>query len=155
RASSARQCSPLSSSVYSSFLTSPPPPRSTLFPYTTLFRSRAQGADRRSCGRQHVLPAHREAAGEGRGARGGAGCGSPRQRRPEGDRFGHGRSPRAGRAMSSRLVPLLIGAGVLVVLAALSLFSVSETEFAIRTEFGAIVGIHYAPGLHLKWPWDV
>src|SRR5256886_10165950 len=57
--------------------------------------------------------------------------------------------------MSSRLVPLLIGAGVLVVLAALSLFSVSETEFAIRTEFGAIVGIHYAPGLHLKWPWDV
>src|SRR5438309_892891 len=42
-----------------------------------------------------------------------------------------------------------------LVLAALSLFSVSETEFAIRTEFGAIVGIHYAPGLHLKWPWDV
>ena len=56
--------------------------------------------------------------------------------------------------MSSRLVPLLIGAGVLVVLAALSLFSVSETEFAIRTEFGAIVGIHYAPGLHLKWPFS-
>src|SRR5205823_2905359 len=50
---------------------------------------------------------------------------------------------------------VLIDAGVLVVLAVLSLFSVNETEFAIRTEFGAIVGIHYAPGLHLKWPWDV
>jgi len=57
--------------------------------------------------------------------------------------------------MSSRLLPLLIGAGVLLVLAALSLFSVSETEFAIRTEFGKIVGIDYTPGLHVKWPWDV
>ncbi len=57
--------------------------------------------------------------------------------------------------MNARLFPLLIGAGVLVVLAALSLFSVNETEFAIRTEFGKIVGIDYAPGLHVKWPWDV
>ena len=57
--------------------------------------------------------------------------------------------------MNARLFPLLIGAGVLVVLAALSLFSVNETEFAIRTEFGKIVGIDYAPGLHAKWPWDV
>src|SRR6266481_334882 len=115
----------------------------------------AQGADRLSCGRQHVLPAHREAAGEERGARGRAGHGSPRQRRPEGG-FGDGRSPRAGRAlMSSRLFPLFIGAGVLLVLAALSLFSVNETEFAIRTEFGKIVGIDYTPGLHMKWPWDV
>jgi len=57
--------------------------------------------------------------------------------------------------MSSRLLPLLIGAGVLLVFAALSLFSVSETEFAIRTEFGKIVGIDYTPGLHVKWPWDV
>ena len=57
--------------------------------------------------------------------------------------------------MNPRLFPPLIGAGVLVVLAALSLFSVNETEFAIRTEFGKIVGIDYAPGLHAKWPWDV
>src|SRR5712671_515551 len=57
--------------------------------------------------------------------------------------------------IDTRLVPLLIGAGVLLVLAALSLFSVSETEFAIRTEFGKIVGIDYTPGLHVKWPWDV
>lgn len=57
--------------------------------------------------------------------------------------------------MSSRLFPVLLAAVVAVVLAALSLFTVSETEFAIRTEFGAIVGTRYAPGLHTKWPWDV
>ncbi len=57
--------------------------------------------------------------------------------------------------MSSRLVPVLFAAGVLLVLASLSLFTVNETEFAIRTEFGAIVGMQYAPGLHTKWPWDV
>src|SRR3981081_2449380 len=115
----------------------------------------AQGADRRPCGRQHDLPAHRQAVGEERGARIGAGR-NPARRRPEGAGLGYGRGPRAGRAlMSSRLVPLFIAAGVLLVIAALSLFSVSETEFAIRTEFGKIVGIDYAPGLHLKWPWDV
>jgi modulator of FtsH protease HflC len=57
--------------------------------------------------------------------------------------------------MSSRLFPLFIAAAVLLVIAAFSLFSVNETEFAIRTEFGAIVGMHYTPGLHLKWPWDM
>ena len=57
--------------------------------------------------------------------------------------------------MSSRLFPVLLAAVVAVVLAALSLFTVSETEFAIRTEFGAIVGTQYAPGLHTKWPVDV
>jgi membrane protease subunit HflC len=57
--------------------------------------------------------------------------------------------------MSSRLVPLFILILVLLALGSLSLFTVSETEFAIRTEFGAIVGIHYTPGLHVKWPWDV
>jgi modulator of FtsH protease HflC len=57
--------------------------------------------------------------------------------------------------MSSRLFPLFIAVAVLLVIAAFSLFSVNETEFAIRTEFGAIVGMHYTPGLHLKWPWDM
>jgi membrane protease subunit HflC len=57
--------------------------------------------------------------------------------------------------MSSRLFALFIAVGVLLVVAAFSLFSVNETEFAIRTEFGAIVGMHYTPGLHLKWPWDM
>jgi membrane protease subunit HflC len=57
--------------------------------------------------------------------------------------------------MGSRLFPVLLAAVVVLVLASLSLFTVSETEFAIRTEFGAIMGTHYAPGLHTKWPWDV
>jgi modulator of FtsH protease HflC len=57
--------------------------------------------------------------------------------------------------MSSRLFPVFIAAGELLVLAAFSLFSVTETDYAIRTEFSAIVGTRYAPGLHLKWPWDV
>jgi modulator of FtsH protease HflC len=56
--------------------------------------------------------------------------------------------------MSSRLFPLFILLLVLAALASLSLFTVNETEFAIRTEFGAIVGTNYAPGLHMKWPWD-
>jgi modulator of FtsH protease HflC len=54
--------------------------------------------------------------------------------------------------MSSRLFPLVVVVGLVLACAAFSLFTVSETEFAIRTEFGAIVGIHYTPGLHLKWP---
>jgi modulator of FtsH protease HflC len=54
--------------------------------------------------------------------------------------------------MNSRLFPLVIVIALLLACAAFSLFTVSETEYAIRTEFGAIVGTHYAPGLHLKWP---
>ena len=57
--------------------------------------------------------------------------------------------------MSSRLFPVFIAAGVLLVFAAFSLFTVNETQYAIRTEFSAIVSMHYSPGLHLKWPWDV
>src|SRR4029077_265625 len=57
--------------------------------------------------------------------------------------------------MGSRLFPVLFAAAVLVVLTSLSLFTVNETGFAIRTEVGAIVGMQYAPGLHYKWPWDV
>ncbi len=57
--------------------------------------------------------------------------------------------------MGSRLFPVFIVAGLLLVLASFSLFSVNETESAIRTEFGAIVGTRYTPGLHAKWPWDM
>jgi len=57
--------------------------------------------------------------------------------------------------MSSRLFPLFIAAGVLLIFAAFSLFSVNETEYAIRSRFGAIIDTRYAPGLHLKWPWDM
>lgn len=56
--------------------------------------------------------------------------------------------------MPTRAFPVIIVLGVLLFLAATSLFTVSEAELAIRTEFGAIVGLNYAPGLHGKWPWD-
>jgi membrane protease subunit HflC len=56
--------------------------------------------------------------------------------------------------MSARAFPLIIVIGVLLLIAATSLFTVSEAELAIRTEFGAIVSSHYEPGLHGKWPWD-
>jgi membrane protease subunit HflC len=56
--------------------------------------------------------------------------------------------------MSSRAFPIIIVVGLLLLLTATSLFTVSEAELAIRTEFGAILGTHYKPGLHRKWPWD-
>lgn len=56
--------------------------------------------------------------------------------------------------MPTRAFPVIIVIGVLLFIAATSLFTVSMSELAIRTEFGAIVGIDYIPGLHAKWPWD-
>ena len=57
--------------------------------------------------------------------------------------------------MSSRALPVLIAVVLLVLVAALtSLFTVSETELAVRTQFGAIMGSTYVPGLHWKLPWD-
>ncbi len=49
---------------------------------------------------------------------------------------------------------LLLGAVALVLLAWLSLFQVGENEVAIRAEFGKIMKSDYAPGLHMKWPYD-
>jgi membrane protease subunit HflC len=57
--------------------------------------------------------------------------------------------------MGGRMFPVLFVLGVALVLTGLSLFTVGETELAICAEFGAITGSHYAPGLHVKWPWDV
>jgi modulator of FtsH protease HflC len=57
--------------------------------------------------------------------------------------------------MGARLIPALIVAIVVVVLTNLSLFTVSETQVALVTEFGRVVGTHYSPGLHGKLPWDV
>jgi modulator of FtsH protease HflC len=56
--------------------------------------------------------------------------------------------------MSSRLFPWFFVVAALLLFVAFSLFSVSETEYAIRTRFGAIIDTRYRPGLHLKWPWD-
>jgi len=57
--------------------------------------------------------------------------------------------------MSSRLFPWFFVAAGLLIFVAFSLFTVSETEYAIRTRFGAIIDTRYHPGLHLKWPWDM
>ena len=56
--------------------------------------------------------------------------------------------------MSSRAAAIVIVCGVVLVAALMSVFTVSETELAIRTQFKAIVGSNYAPGLHYKYPWD-
>lgn len=56
--------------------------------------------------------------------------------------------------MSNRAFPIIIFIGVLLLVAATSLFTVNQAQLALRTEFGAIVTTGYAPGLHAKWPWD-
>ncbi len=56
--------------------------------------------------------------------------------------------------MSSRLFPWFFVVAGLLLFIAFSLFSVNETEFAIRTRFGAIIDTRYTAGIHLKWPWD-
>lgn len=56
--------------------------------------------------------------------------------------------------MPPRSVPVVVAAAVVLVAALTSLFTVSETELAIRTQFGAVEDTTYGPGLHWKWPWD-
>ncbi len=56
--------------------------------------------------------------------------------------------------MPSRSFPIIIVVAVLILLALTSMFTVAQQQLAIRTQFGAIIGAGYAPGLHLKWPWD-
>jgi membrane protease subunit HflC len=56
--------------------------------------------------------------------------------------------------MNLRYLPWYLVLGALLITAGLSMFTVSVTQFAIRKEFGRIVGAHYSPGLHYKRPWD-
>ncbi len=56
--------------------------------------------------------------------------------------------------MPSRAFPFVVAAGLIVLVALTSLFTVKESQLAIRTQFGAIVGTSHDPGLHWKWPWD-
>ena len=56
--------------------------------------------------------------------------------------------------MSTRAFVTIAIVCALILVAAMSVFTVSESQLAIRTEFSAIVGTDYAPGLHFKWPWD-
>ena len=55
--------------------------------------------------------------------------------------------------MPARVAPIVILI-VALLIAMTSPFTITEAQVAIRTEFGAIVGLDYAPGLHWKWPWD-
>ena len=57
--------------------------------------------------------------------------------------------------MSSRIAPLLIGIGAVLLVFSMAFFTVNENQLAIRTEFGRLVQSDYAPGLHTKWPWPV
>jgi modulator of FtsH protease HflC len=40
------------------------------------------------------------------------------------------------------------------VVGSMAVFTVQESQLALRTQFGAIVSSSYPPGLHMKWPWD-
>src|SRR3569833_2657941 len=55
--------------------------------------------------------------------------------------------------MPTRVAPIVILIAALLI-ALTSPFTVNQAQVAIRTEFGAIVGIYDDPGLHWKWPWD-
>lgn len=56
--------------------------------------------------------------------------------------------------MPARGFPIIIAVVAIILLAMTSLFTVDQKELAIRTQFGAILGGTYEPGLHAKFPWD-
>jgi membrane protease subunit HflC len=55
--------------------------------------------------------------------------------------------------MNLRIVMVIAALAVLLLLSQLC-FTVGESDYAVRTHFGAIVRSDYAPGLHLKSPFD-
>jgi membrane protease subunit HflC len=56
--------------------------------------------------------------------------------------------------MDNRALPVMLGILAVILLITMSLFTVTETQLAIRTQFGEIVGTDYKPGLHLRLPID-
>lgn len=56
--------------------------------------------------------------------------------------------------MPIRGVPLIVLVAALALVTMTSMFTVPQQELAIRTQFGAIMGGSYEPGLHFKFPWD-
>jgi membrane protease subunit HflC len=56
--------------------------------------------------------------------------------------------------MPIRGIPLIILLAAVALVAMTSMFTVPQQELAIRTQFGAIIGGNYDPGLHFKFPWD-
>lgn len=49
-------------------------------------------------------------------------------------------------------IALLVIAGILIIVASMSIFTVRETQHAIKFRFGEILAAEYEPGLHFKWP---
>ena len=58
-------------------------------------------------------------------------------------------------SMSWRVLGVVLAVCLVLWGVSASMFTVMEAQLAIRTEFGAIVGTGYNPGLHWKLPWDV
>jgi membrane protease subunit HflC len=56
--------------------------------------------------------------------------------------------------LDMRWVAGVVAVVLLGALASLCVFTVSEGEQAVRTQFGAILRSNYEPGLHWKLPWD-
>jgi modulator of FtsH protease HflC len=56
--------------------------------------------------------------------------------------------------MPIRGVPLIVLVAAIALVTMTSMFTVPQQELAIRTQFGAILGGSYDPGLHFKFPWD-
>lgn len=56
--------------------------------------------------------------------------------------------------MDNRALPVVLGVLAAILLVTMSMFTVTETQLAIRTQFGEIVGTDYKPGLHLRLPID-
>jgi membrane protease subunit HflC len=54
--------------------------------------------------------------------------------------------------MGRRIAPIVLLLGVLLLVATTAAFQVKETQVALRTRFGEIVGAQYGPGLHFKTP---
>lgn len=54
--------------------------------------------------------------------------------------------------MPSRAMPIVLAIVAVLIVASSSLFTVQQTQLAIRTQFGEIQGVDYGPGLHFKWP---
>ena len=56
--------------------------------------------------------------------------------------------------MNKQLMGPIAAVSGLLLLLSLSLFTVSETEFAVRARFGQVQDGNYAPGLHWCWPFE-
>ena len=54
--------------------------------------------------------------------------------------------------MNNRLASILILVAAVLFLGYLSVFTVYQTEYALKLRFGKVAGKDYAPGLHFKWP---